>query len=166
MNPRTTLAAQTALRVVVGFVFFISGLLKFLFENQGALRFAKIGLPAPALTASFVGLVEITGGLCIIFGLFARHAAVPLAIDMVVALATTKMPLLFGAGPEPVAALPKIGVLAFCYQARLDLTMLAACMYLVAVGSGVWSLDTILLRRKSEVRLLDKVRDDETADWS
>ena len=154
MNPRTSVAAQTALRVAVGFVFFVSGLLKLLFENQGALRFAKIGLPAPALTASFVGLVEITCGLLIAFGLFARHAAVPLVIDMLVAIATTKVPLLLGAGPEPVAALPKIGLLAFAYQARLDLMMLAACTYLVTAGSGVWSLDTIIRRRQSEGRLL------------
>ena len=165
MNQRTN-AAQTALRVAVGFVFFVSGLLKLFFENQGALRFAKIGLPAPALTASFVGMVEVVGGLFIMGGLLTKYAAAPLVIDMLVAIATTKVPLLFGAGPEPVAALPKIGLLAFAYQARLDLTMLASCIYLVAVGSGVWSLDTIVLRRKSEGRLLEAVRDDESRNWS
>lgn len=150
--------APTLLRVAVGYVFLVSGLLKFLYENQGVLRFAKIGLPFPGPTASFVGLIEVTGGVCIMLGLFSRVVALPLAIDMVVAVITTKLPLLFGAGPEPVAALPKIGFLAFAYQARLDLTMLAACMYLVAVGSGVWSLDTILLRRRAEGRLLSKVK--------
>ena len=63
---------------------------------------------------------------------------------MMVALGTTKLPLLFGAGPEPVAAMPKVGFWAFAYQARLDAAMLVACAYLVAVGAGLWSLDAIL----------------------
>lgn len=81
-----------------------------------------------------------------------RLAALPLVVDMVVALVTTKIPLLFGAGPEPVAAMPKTGLWAFVYQARLDLTMLFACLYLVAVGAGLWSLDAVLSRRRSEGR--------------
>jgi len=47
---------------------------------------------------------------------------------MVIAIVTTKLPLLFGAGPEPVAAPPKTGFWAFAYQARLDVTMLTACV--------------------------------------
>jgi len=46
-------------RAAVGSVFISSGFVKFLFDNQGQGRFAKIGLPdAPAL-ASFVGATEI-----------------------------------------------------------------------------------------------------------
>jgi hypothetical protein len=48
-----------------------------------------------------------------------RLASVPLIVDMLVALITTKLPLLFGAGLEPVSAMPKIGFWAFAYQARL-----------------------------------------------
>jgi uncharacterized membrane protein YphA (DoxX/SURF4 family) len=77
---------------------------------------------------------------------------------MLVALATTKVPLLFGAGPEPVAAAPKVGIWAFAYQARLDLTMLAACAFVVAAGAGLWSLDALLSRRRWEGRLLEDPR--------
>ena len=77
---------------------------------------------------------------------------------MVVAIATTKIPLLYGAGPEPVAAPPKTGLLAFAYQARLDMTMLVACSYLVAVGAGILSLDAWLANRHSERKLLGTVR--------
>ncbi len=150
---KRTVAAQTALRAIVGFVFVVSGLLKLLYENQGPLRFAKLGFPAPTLTAYGVGLVEIVAGSLLVAGLFARHAAAPLAVDMVVALVTTKLPLLWGAGPEPVAALPKMGVLAFAYQARLDLAMLAACIYLASVESGAWSFDAWFRGRRSEGRL-------------
>ena len=39
--------APVAIRAAAGSVFVTSGIIKFLFENQGALRFAKIGLNAP-----------------------------------------------------------------------------------------------------------------------
>jgi putative oxidoreductase len=118
--------ATLALRAAVGGVFLASGVIKFLFANQGAGRFAKIGLPAPEQLAAFVGAVEVLGGTLIVVGLFTRLATIPLIIDMVVAIATTKVPLLFGPGPEPVGALPKIGFWAFAYQARLDVAMLVA----------------------------------------
>lgn len=163
---KRTIGAQTALRVLVGFVFLVSGFLKFLYENQGPLRFAKLGLPAPALTAYAVGAVEVVGGALVIAGLFTRHAAAPLALDMVAALVTTKLPLLFGAGPEPVAALPKIGVLAFAYQARLDLTLIAVCIYLVASGSGQWSLDALFRRRGPADELAPAAAADAPRVWS
>ncbi len=142
--------ATIALRGAVGSVFIVSGLLKLLYDNQGPGRFAKIGLPDPAQLAYFVAFVEITAGTMLLLGLLTRLAAIPLVIDMVVAIATTKVPLLFGAGPEPVTAMPKTGLWAFAYQARLDVTMLTACVYLMIVGAGVWSLDALLARRRSE----------------
>lgn len=147
-----------AIRAATGAVFVVSGLLKFLYENQGVGRFTKIGLPSPALLASFVGGIEILCGALLLVGLLTRVAAVPLVIDMMVAIVTTKLPLLFGPGPEPVAAPPKMGFLAFAYQARLDVTMLVACGYLIAVGAGALSLDAWLARRQSERKLLGAVR--------
>jgi uncharacterized membrane protein YphA (DoxX/SURF4 family) len=152
--------ATLALRAAVGGVFVASGVIKFLYTNQGAGRFAKIGLPAPEQLAAFVGAVEIVGGALLIVGLLTRLAAVPLLIDMAVAIVTTKVPLLFGPGPEPVAALPKIGGWAFAYQARLDITMLVAAGYLLAVGAGSWSLDGFLSRRRRAHAPLGPVRQD------
>jgi putative oxidoreductase len=151
--------AAVLLRGAVGGVFLVSGATKFLFDNQGPGRFAKLGFPAAGSLATFVGGVEIVCGALLVVGLFTRLAAVPLVVDMIVALLTTKVPLLFGAGPEPVAAPPKTGFWAFAYQARLDGTMLLACAYLVAVGAGLWSLDALLTRRRWEATLIDKVRD-------
>jgi putative oxidoreductase len=153
--------ATLALRAAVGGVFLASGIVKFLFANQGAGRFAKIGFPAPEQLAGFVGTVEIVGGALLVVGLFTRLAAVPLIVDMGVAIATTKVPLLFGPGPEPVAALPKIGFWAFAYQARLDVTMLVAAGYLLVVGAGLWSIDGALSRRRWAQALLGSVRRDE-----
>jgi len=146
--------ATFLVRFAVGGVFLSSGIVKFSFDNQGPARFAKLGLPAATQLATFVGTTEVVCGALLVLGLFVRLAALPLAIDMVVALVTTKFPLLFGPGPEPVAAMPKTGFWAFAYQARLDFTMLMASVFLVAVGAGLWSLDALLSRRRSEERLM------------
>jgi putative oxidoreductase len=44
----------------------------------------------------FVGVVETVCGLLIIVGLFTRLAAIPLIIIMIVALISTKLPILLG----------------------------------------------------------------------
>jgi uncharacterized membrane protein YphA (DoxX/SURF4 family) len=147
-------SATLLLRLAVGSVFLSSGILKFLYENQGAGRFLRIGFPQAPTLATFVGATEIVCGTLVLLGLFVRLASLPLALDMVVAIATTKVPLLFGAGPEPVAAPPKTGFWAFAYQARLDVTMLLACAFLVVAGAGVLSLDAVLSRRRGEARLM------------
>jgi uncharacterized membrane protein YphA (DoxX/SURF4 family) len=147
--------ATLLLRLAVGGVFVSSGIVKFLFENQGAGRFARIGLPDPAALSTFVGGTEILCGSLLIAGLFVRVAALPLFVDMVVAIVTTKLPLLFGPGPEPIAAAPKTGLWAFAYQARLDLTMLFACAFFVVAGAGLFSLDALLSRRRWEARLIE-----------
>ncbi len=150
--------ATLLVRLAVGSVFVASGIVKFLFDNQGAGRFAKIGLPHAATLATFIGTTEVLCGTLVILGLFVRLASLPLVADMLVAIGTTKLPLLFGVGPEPVAAPPKIGFWAFAYQARLDLTMLLACAFLVVVGAGLFSLDALLSRRRWEARLMHDPR--------
>jgi putative oxidoreductase len=140
--------AVLAIRAAVGGVFLVSGATKFLFENQGPGRFARLGFPAAREIAAFVGATEMVCGALLVLGLLVRLAAATLAVDMVVALVTTKIPLLFGAGPEPVSSAPKTGFWAFAFQARLDGTMLLACMYLIVTGAGLWSLDAVRARRR------------------
>lgn len=135
-------------RVAAGLMFLVSGLVKFAHENQGIGRFTKLGFPSPGAVASFVGAVELVFGALLILGFFARLAALVLALDMVVAVAVTKLPLLWGAGPEPVAAPPKTALLAFLYQARLDLTLLALTVGIVLCGAGLASLDARLDARR------------------
>ncbi|WP_394822278.1 DoxX family protein [Pendulispora albinea] len=152
--------ARIALRAAVGGVFLVSGIIKLLYENQGVGRFTRIGLPLAAQLARFVSVVEIVAGGLLLVGLFTRLATVPLMVDMLVAIVTTKVPLLFGVGPEPVSAMPKIGFWAFAYQVRLDITMLCACGYLLAVGAGLWSFDALLMRRRWSTSLLGQVHHD------
>src|SRR6476619_6154219 len=87
------------IRLAVGAVFLSEGIQKFIFANDlGVGRFAKIGIPAPGIAAPFVGIVEIVCGTLILIGLMTRLAAMPLIIDMIVAISTTKIPILLGHG--------------------------------------------------------------------
>ncbi len=124
-------AATLLVRLLAGAVFLSEGIQKFVHPAAlGAGRFAKIGIPAPEVMAPFVGVVEIVCGVLLVVGLLTRLAAVPLVIDMVVAIATTKIPMLF-----------KSGFWAMAHEARTDWCMLLACVFLLLVGSGPISLD-------------------------
>ena len=84
-------------RLMVGAVFLAEGIQKFLFPGEvGAGRFAKIGIPAPDVMGPFVGVVEIVCGTLVLLGLLTRLAAIALIIDMLVAIISTKIPILFG----------------------------------------------------------------------
>lgn len=136
--------AGVLIRLVVGLVFVSEGFGKFLYANaQGAGRFAKIGLPAPELLGPFVGALELGCGALLLVGLGVRLAAVPLALNMLVALASTKLPILLGHGYWIFAHTfaPKAGVWAFLHESRTDLAMLSGALFLASVGGDRWSLD-------------------------
>jgi putative oxidoreductase len=132
-------AATVLVRLLVGGVFLSEGVQKFLYPAAlGAGRFAKIGIPAPEVMGPFVGVVEIVCGLLLVAGLLTRLAAMPLVIDMIVAIATTKIPMLLGGG-----------FWAMAHEARTDWCMLLGCVFLFIVGSGPLSLDARIGGRKS-----------------
>ena len=65
--------------VLVGWVFLLDGIQKFLFPAaHGAGRFEKLGIPAPRFMGPFVGATEIVCGTLLILGLFAIFAVWPL----------------------------------------------------------------------------------------
>jgi uncharacterized membrane protein YphA (DoxX/SURF4 family) len=131
-------AAILLVRILVGWVFLSEGIQKFLFPTAlGVGRFAKIGIPAPQFTAPFVGGVEVVFGALILLGLFTRLATVPLLIDIVVALLTTKLPFLV-----------RHGFWAALHEARTDGCMLLGLIFLLIVGAGSLSLDARLHQRR------------------
>jgi putative oxidoreductase len=143
-------AATVLLRFVVGLVFTSEGIQKFLYaEAQGAGRFAKIGIPAPEVMGPFVGVVEIACGSLVLIGLATRLAAMPLIINMLVALTSTKVPILLGHGYWVFAHTfaPKVGFWAFLHESRTDLSMLCGAAFLAIVGAERWSLDRVILHR-------------------
>jgi putative oxidoreductase len=123
--------AVVLVRWAVGGVFLSEGIQKFLFPGDlGVGRFARIGIPAPAFTAPFVGIVEIVCGCLLMAGFLARVAAIPLIIDMLVAIMTTKAPLLLNKG-----------FWAMAHEARTDYTMLLGLVFFLLAGAGGWSVD-------------------------
>lgn len=125
-------------RLIVGAVFLSEGIQKFLFPAElGVGRFTRIGLPAPELLAPFVGTLEIACGLLVLLGLLTRLAAVPLIVIMLIAISTTKLPMLMSRGFWVMA-----------HEARTDWSMLLGSVYLLIVGAGTWSFDAVLMRRR------------------
>lgn len=127
------------IRLYVGLIFVVEGVLKFVRpESLGAGRFAKVDIPAAALLAHLDGVFEIGCGTLIVVGLFTRLAVLPMVVDMIGALATTKFSLLFGSA----ALYPQEhGVWDFLHESRLEWAMLAGSLYLLVVGAGRMSLD-------------------------
>jgi uncharacterized membrane protein YphA (DoxX/SURF4 family) len=140
-------------RLLVGLVvFFPEGIQKLVFpEILGAGRFAHIGIPHPELMGPFVGVVEIICGALIILGLFTRLAAIPLIVIMIVAIISTKIPILLGHDfwIFHLPKLPRYGFWSMLHEARADFCMLLASLYLLIDGAGTWSLDARLARGKT-----------------
>lgn len=140
-------------RLLVGLiVFFPEGVQKLAFPDiLGAGRFAHIGMPYPEIMGPFVGVVETICGALIILGLFTRLAAIPLIIIMIVAIVSTKVPILLGHDfwIFHVPKLPRYGFWSMAHEARADFDMLLGSLYLLIEGAGAWSLDAMLAGRRS-----------------
>jgi uncharacterized membrane protein YphA (DoxX/SURF4 family) len=136
------------LRLMAGGVFFWEGLLKFVYTNQGVGRFTKLGIPFPHFTATFIGGLEIVGGLLLISGLATRLIAIPFVAEMIVAILTTKIALFLGTSPLPLPpAPPRVGMWAVLHEIRSDYAQIITTLFLLVNGPGKWSLDAVLARR-------------------
>jgi putative oxidoreductase len=142
-------------RLVVGLVvFFPEGIQKLVFPNiLGAGRFANIGIPYPEIMGPLVGVVETVCGALIILGLLTRFAAIPLIVIMIVAIVSTKIPILLGHDfwIFHVPKLPRYGFWSMLHEARDDFGMLLGSLYLLIEGGGAWSLDALLSRDHSRL---------------
>jgi len=125
----------TVLRLAVGVVFLAHGGQKLFVVGFGnvAAFMGKIGIPAPMLAAIVVTVVEFFGGLALVLGSFTRWAAALLAINMLVAIMMVhlKAGFFLPAGVE------------------FALTLFAANVALVLLGSGEASVDSLLRARRS-----------------
>jgi putative oxidoreductase len=140
--PLTAPRATLLLRLMAGGVFLSEGILKFVYPNQGVGRFTKLGLPFPAFTATFIGTLEIIGGLLLLFGLLTRVLAILFVAEMIVAILTTKVSLYLGTSPLPLPpSPPKVGWWAVLHETRSDWAQLLTSSFLLIAGPGPWSLD-------------------------
>lgn len=128
----------TALRVIVGVVFLVHGFQKaFVTGMTGVAAFmGQVGIPFPMTSAIVVSAVEALCGLALVAGFFTRWAAIPLAVDMLVAAALVHLPAGF--------------FLPNGYEYAL--TLLMACTSLSLLGSGAFALDNVLAVEQDDVK--------------
>jgi len=142
-------ASTVLIRLMVGGVFLSEGIQKFLEPvSRGAGRFERIGLPAAEILGVLVGATEIACGLLLLLGLLTRLASIPLIATMLVAIVTTKVPILMGAGfwGLHLRELSSYGFWSMAHEARTDFSMLLGSIFLLVVGAGPLALDALLLR--------------------
>lgn len=125
------------LRLTWGWQFFRTGLGKLQNIERVVTFFTTLGIPAPALTARFVGTLELVGGLLLLVGLFARPIALLLTANMLVAFLAGDREALFGVLSNLEA-----------FQKADPFMFLLVSAIVLAFGAGAVSLD----------RLIQKVR--------
>jgi putative oxidoreductase len=124
-------AGPLVMRLVVGYVFMLTGWGKLNNLPQMIQNFTEWGIPFPQILTPFVSGVEFFGGILLILGLFTRIPAAMLAVVMLVAIKSAKW--------ENVDSLETL--LGF-----EEMTYFAAFLWLAIAGPGAVSLDRLLLR--------------------
>jgi putative oxidoreductase len=129
----------TVLRVVTGIVFFMHGWQKItMFGIAGFTGFlTQLGIPGASLAAVIVIALELLGGLALILGIGTRFVAIPLAINMLVALFTVHLANGFFASDNGY---------------ELVLLLFAASVALAIGGSGAFALDNLVRSRVASTR--------------
>ena len=125
--------AHAALRIVSGFLFFQHGYPKLFGTLPGS---AEVKTPSEFLSIFWwSGFLEVVGGFLIMIGLLTRPAAFIVAGEMAVAYFWRHAPRGFwpGSNGGELAAL-------YCF----------VFLFLMAAGSGIYSLDAVLRRRAEQ----------------
>jgi putative oxidoreductase len=106
--------------------------------------FTSLGVPAPALNAYFISLLEVAGGILLALGLGSRLIAFPLTIDMIVAYVLGDREALGSVFSDPDK-----------FYAASPYTFLFASLIILFFGPGKFSLDTLILwyRKKRAPKL-------------
>ena len=118
------------MRLVVGYVFMLTGWAKLNNLPQMIQNFTEWGIPFPTVLTPFASGVECFGGAMLIVGLFTRIPAAMLVVVMIVAIKVAKW--------GDVDSLETL--LGF-----EEVTYLAAFLWLAIAGPGAASLDRLLL---------------------
>lgn len=143
-------SAPLFLRLIIGFGFMAHGWAKL---SRGPAGFEKllifIHVPLPHLMAWATPLIEVTGGLAIFLGVFAGFAAIPLIGTMLVAMLGIQFNYGFSAvktiGLTPQG--PVFGPPGY----EINLLYIAGLISLMITGSGILSVDSMLVRAKNKM---------------
>jgi len=126
--------APVPLRLVMGIIFSVAGYMKLVGIAGTIDYFTKLGFPVPVVTAWFIALLELGGGIALILGLFVRYLGLIYTIEFIVAAFWVKL---------PTQGYP---------AARLDLMLLAGAVALYFLGAGRWSIDSIWWEKDKTVK--------------
>src|SRR6266850_1485088 len=125
------------LRITIGGIFVAHGAQKLFVTGLSNVAgfLGQLGVPLPMVSALALTAAEFLGGLALVVGLLTRWAALPIAFSMIVAAVTVhlKAGFFLPNGVEYVLAL-------FLASVSLALT-----------GSGAFSVDRLLERRREQV---------------
>lgn len=128
---------QLLVRLFVGYFFFETGWSKVGNLDAMAERFTGWGIPFPAFNAALSGYTELIGGALLVLGLATRLAAIPLCINMVVAILVVNLRRVSGLDEFVELSEP---LYALCF------------VWLFFSGPGRASLDHVLWTRFSPPR--------------
>jgi putative oxidoreductase len=121
--------ATAAVRIVTGVLFITFSIGKFADHAKEAVDFDHYGVPFPDAAVYLSGTIEFVCGVLLVLGLLTRVAAVLLAANLVVAIATAGR------------------VEGGSFHLGVGPAMLLAMLFLVWAGAGVLALDSRLLLR-------------------
>jgi len=99
--------------------------------------FTSLGLPAPGLTATFVGGLELVGGVLLAIGLGTRLIALLLTCNMLVAYITGDREALLSVFSDPDK-----------FYAAAPYTYLVASVIVLIFGPGKFSVDAWLAKKR------------------
>ena len=98
--------------------------------------FTSLGLPAPGMTAAFIGGLELVGGILLAIGLGSRLIGLLLTVNMLMAYITADREALFSFFSDPDK-----------FYAASPYTYLFASVIVLVFGPGAFSVDAWLTRK-------------------
>jgi putative oxidoreductase len=125
-----------AVRLYWGWLFAVDGWAKLHNLDKVTEFFTTLGLPAPALTATFIAGLELVGGILLALGLGSRLIALLLTGNMLMAYVTADREALFSVLSDPDK-----------FYGASPYTYLFASIIVLVFGPGKFSVDALLAKK-------------------
>jgi putative oxidoreductase len=127
------------IRLYWGWQFFLTGKGKLMHLDKVAGFFATLHIPMPKFNAGLAGTTECVGGVLLLLGLGSRIITVPLIFTLIVAYLTADTDALRNIFSNPDA-----------FMAADEYRFLLAAVIILIFGPGIFSLDAIIARLRSQ----------------
>jgi len=127
------------IRLYWGWQFFETGRGKLADISKVVGYFTDLHVPAPALNAHFIAILECVGGILLMVGLASRLIALPLLIDMIMAYVIADREALGSIFSDPDK-----------FYNAAPFTFLLASLLILVFGPGKLSLDTLIAAKRKK----------------